>query len=245
MKYDEHGPSWSFRIKGGETQWLDEHMEPDCIQVIEFSYDIIAHDTSGEDEEQEEQAGDIHGFVLEYDGKDDLLEAADCHSQTAYDVWELVYGGMQNNEDRGYYSQRFVDAIGGDKGELMCGRVVHIDSVTLLPKFRGHQVGLRAIWGVLNIHEGRLVTLNAHPLQLSQPHDAQFRSEFQLDRFSQDPDESTERLQRYYAVMGFKKIKPIKLDTGNGYGTWMYLDNDYCRPHLYDLVRGRVATDVS
>lgn len=180
--------------------------------------ELFCH-ASGNDETTV-HAGFLELYIIDISGAQgrdhDLFDLFD-QTQEAFECYELLF-----DPETGELSEPFLDQFGEASGV----NILLLHRLEILPAFRSHRLGLRAINRALALfgHGCGYAVLKAMPLQF-EAHDAaeraQWYAEMQLAGFASDEAASRSRLQAHYALLGFRPIA----------GTpWMALNLDYERP---------------
>lgn len=127
-----------------------------------------------------------------------LWDECDAHSQTAADLYGLVFS-------EGY---EFADAIQEMFPDAMSPEVLLIDLVRLVPTARGRGVGLRAARRVMDLFEpdGGVVVVKPFPLQFNAHQRAQAIADTDLRAFTCDEPTAFEKLRKYWTRLGFRQI---------------------------------------
>jgi len=127
-----------------------------------------------------------------------LWDQCDAHSQTAADLYQLVF-------DDGY---EFNDAIQAMFPDAMSPEVLLIDLVRLAPTARGRGVGLRVARRVMDAFEpdGGIVVVKPFPLQFNAHQRQQAAADTDLRAFTCDEATAFEKLRHYWCRLGFQQI---------------------------------------
>lgn len=113
--------------------------------------------------------------------------------------------------------------------EPVHSNVLYINSIQIKPKYRGHNIGLAAIYRTIQqVARGcGLVILKAYPLQFIDPNLSEEPMPVEgIDKFSKDEKVATQKLIDYYSRLGFKSVP--KTD-------YMLLNLEYNGPSLEDI----------
>jgi len=107
------------------------------------------------------------------------------------------------------FTEKVVEHYGGD---LLLLKVCFIREIKIKPKFRGYQIGAKAIKDII-FHFGSscgLVMLEAYPLQFETLESRIENHAFELEKLEKDEEMATYKLLAYYQRIGFETIEGIK-----------------------------------
>jgi hypothetical protein len=126
-----------------------------------------------------------------------LLDVFDARSQEMLELYETIFD-HENGEVRDSIAE-------GTAGE----DVLFINSVELLPRYRGQLLGLQVVRRTMEfLGTGCAVTvLNAHPIDYDGAQDERWVRRMRPQRFKRDTDAAARRLRGYWTRLGFKRIK--------------------------------------
>lgn len=130
-------------------------------------------------------------------GADVFWELFD-QSQELNNLHSVVFDG-----DTGEVKEEINNQWGG---EICSDDVLYVELIHVLPAHRGHNLGLRALYRVIELF-GRgngLVVIQPGPLQHGGR--AAEHSQLELHRFEQDKVKALRRLRRYWKKFGFRQI---------------------------------------
>ncbi len=182
---------------------------------------------ASEEDETTVYAGFLELYIIDIFGAQshdhDLFELFD-QTQESFECYELLFDPETDELNEPFLDQ-FEDATGAN--------ILLLHRLEVLPAFRSHKLGLRAINRALDLFGNGCgyAVLKAMPLQF-EAHDAaeraQWYTEMQLAGFASNEAASRSRLQAHYALLGFCAVA----------GTpWMALNLDNERPEV-EMVRG-------
>jgi hypothetical protein len=143
----------------------------------------------------------------EHDGRDPL-EVFDCVSESALDLYKLLYRGFEPRSE--------VQQAVGPQGILFPSLLV-IEAVELLPRHRGHDLGLAAALKAMHVFgpAGGLAALLAAPLRIpvrEGTDQARWRRRMKMDEFEPDSPDVRAKLGAYWGGLGFKGVGPAPSD---------------------------------
>jgi GNAT superfamily N-acetyltransferase len=110
-----------------------------------------------------------------------------------------------------WFSPQVLRVIGSDEVPTTMNVLV-VDIVNVLPKFRGRNIGLSAIVGVVRRFRlgAGLVVMKPYPLQFSshyrQPDKKEEADLYEFQRFVGDQRRCEAKLRKHYAQLGFKRL---------------------------------------
>jgi GNAT superfamily N-acetyltransferase len=166
-----------------------------------------------------------HGTVVGIDEADQTVEVG--RFQLSYiDVWAAVNAGASvfdifdcTQEACDYYSAIFnIDTLGPSaalaklfKDEVWPGNVLVLDRLEILPKFRGHNLGLVVMRRLIERFGAGagVVAIKPFPLQHEyvREEEGQWRQRMEFDQLDKNLRRATAKLKRHYAKLGFKFMK--------------------------------------
>lgn len=130
----------------------------------------------------------------------DSIDVLDGYAHSAQYLPLLGYGGT------GYpgYS-RIVMAITGD---ILSSNLLTLDTLEILPMYRGARVGLKALALVIQRHGNcGVAVMKPYPLQfLNRKGRDEWTQQMGMGLFSRNENVSTRALRRYYAQLGFRSV---------------------------------------
>lgn len=128
----------------------------------------------------------------------DTYEYTFRHGQQFYDIMNGVFKKPIINE--------FPDL------EFGCNRICIIETIGIIPKFRGKGIGAKAFKDLVwHFSHCQLFVLQPYPLQFEQPeNNEELFSKLHLDKLEKNEIIATNSLSNYYQSWGFKKIQGIK-----------------------------------
>lgn len=96
--------------------------------------------------------------------------------------------------------------------DLFGSNVGLIQKVSILPKFRGYQIGAKAIKDLLFHYTSTcaLFALQPYPLQFEPKESVKENANLELDTFEQDEKKAFKQLSNYYKSIGFHTVKGFK-----------------------------------
>lgn len=204
---------------------IDTIFDDDALEAsfIGIKGDIFCY--RGEEDETEVRAGELEAYIVDVYGAEALgYSVADIFDQMqeSFECYELLF-----DHGSGEMKESFVS----DFDDAPSRNIVLLNRLQVLPDFRGARIGLAAISRTLDVFGAGCgyAVLNAAPLQsgdVDRSSRAQWYQAMRLSEFSGDIDLACLKLQKHYALLGFRPIA----DT-----TWMALNLSYTRPRLADI----------
>ncbi|HEY7117579.1 MAG TPA: hypothetical protein VH475_13405 [Tepidisphaeraceae bacterium] len=147
-----------------------------------------------------------------------FFEVFDCVDQAAFEIFRQLF------TERGNFRPELDDVV--DRHEVDYPSLLVIESIELLPRFRGCGLGLAVVLKAMHLF-GPLGGLAAIiPAPLSRPFDResggkgqdreQWRRRMRLDAFAeQDPGKACAKLAAYWSRLGFEQVVTVE-------GSWLY-----------------------
>lgn len=172
--------------------------------VKEHVLRIVLSDETGADLES---IGEVRFLIVHLgeilDSQFDEFIILDAHSEyLARHIFEVF------DPEQGEFTEKVMEHYGGDLLQL---KVCFIRNIKIKPKFRGYQIGAKAIKDII-FHFGSscgLVMLEPYPLQFETPESVRENHAFELEKLEQDEEMATYKLLAYYQKMGFESIEGI------------------------------------
>jgi GNAT superfamily N-acetyltransferase len=189
------------RFRGGEAELEDN-------DPSHYRYVTVGTVVGIDEAEQETEVGH---FRLSYI---DVCAAMNARA-SVFDIFDLT------QETFDYYSAIFnVETLGPSpelsdlfKGEVWPGNVLILDRLEILPRFRGHNLGLVVMRRMIERFGAgaAVVAIKPFPLQHTYTPDEEEEHEWQLkmklDNLDKNLRRATAKLRRHYAKLGFKSMK--------------------------------------
>jgi hypothetical protein len=161
-----------------------------------------------EDNSEEDEKEDLIGaFRLLYidatsasDNDISLYDVYNCNGE-AFEFFE----GASNSED-GEFNNKITELL-GEEINFWGNNVLIIDRIGILPKYRGHQLGIYILQKLIQrfYHRVSVVAIRPSPFNFSADHLKQSEVDWQSPVVNDDSQEA-KNLAHYYQKIGFKKL---------------------------------------
>lgn len=183
----------------GSSSVLDYQCDSSDPYIVETTGGVV---TWNEEEEKEVLAGRFEALFLEVDmaGRKDvnLFSIIDCSMTIQDDVWLAFFSESNRKSDPDW------SALEGD--------LLIINDVSILPAFRGRNLGLCVINRLMHLFGkgADLTVIRSTPPQFRKrffyPEIPQWWNLMKFDEFSKDEATATENLSKLYKKIGFMEI---------------------------------------
>jgi hypothetical protein len=176
----------------------------------------------------------FHLARAEHD-RQSLFEVFDCIDDENFGIFRQLY------TEHGEFRPELEDLV--DRHDVIYPSLLVIESMELLPRFRGWGLGLAVVLKAMHLFgpSGGLVALVAGPV--SRPFDREggggtdeeverWRRRMRIDAFAkQDPEKACVKLGAYWSKLGFKRVETVE-------DSWLYVRGlGVPLPKVEDLIK--------
>ena len=188
------------------------HIDVTSDDPERFIYDtigkIVLYDADGD---SRLRVGDFRLTFVDVEGaiaaRESVLDVFDAERRTL-EYFEALY-----DIDSASFTRAVHDAAGG--ASIFCPNLLILDRLTILPRHRGHGVGLAVLIQLMRRFGpgAGLIAMKPFPLQLeaTPPEDASARRGLRLSVFPKNGRAATAELWRYYSKLGFRLVRGTKM----------------------------------
>ena len=194
----------SINIEYSFSSTIGSREASDCI--MEYTAILYAGDYA--DNSLNEYAGEIDFKIINLG----QAEAEGFDIYELFDTYEYTFRHGQNfyNFSKETLKKPILNEF--PDLEFECNKLCIIETIGIIPKFRGKSIGPRAFKDLVwRFDYCALFILQPYPLQFELPDNNRALSKkLDLDKFDKNKKKATKSLIKYYHSWGFKKIKGIK-----------------------------------
>jgi len=194
----------SINIEYKFSSYIGNREASDCIT----EYTAVLYAGDYDDNSLNEYVGEICFKIINLSLAKD--EGFDIYEM--FDTYEYTFRHGQNfyNFKTGTFKKPILKEF--PEIEIEFNRICIIESIGIVPKFRGKNMGAKAFKDLAwHFNHCILFILQPFPLQFGNPQsNVEFLTKLDMSKFEKNEKKATTALSNYYQTWGFKKIKGVK-----------------------------------